>query len=53
MLNARLADDHQYGKLLSTWLSLVMSFMVSLCTVFFPRDVLYDILDWIESVYHP
>ena len=26
MLNVRLVDDHQYGKLLFTWLSLVMSF---------------------------
>ena len=29
MLNARLAGDHKYGKLLFTWLSLVMSFMMS------------------------
>ena len=31
MLNIRLAGDHQYGKLLFTWLSLVMSLMVSFC----------------------
>ena len=29
MLNVRLADDHQNGKLLFIWLSLVMSLMVS------------------------
>ena len=50
MLNVRLAGDHQNGKLLFTWLSLVMSFMVSFCAVFFPRDVQDEILDLIESV---
>ena len=45
MLNVRLAGDHQYGKLLFTWLSLVMSLMVSFCAVFFPRDVLDEIWD--------
>ena len=30
MLNVRLAGDYQYGKLLFTWLSLVMS----VCAVF-------------------
>ena len=34
MLNVRLAGDHLYGKLLFTWLSLVMSLMVSFCAVF-------------------
>ena len=34
MLNIRLAGDHQYGKLLFTWLTLVMSLMVSFCAVF-------------------
>ena len=29
MFNVRLASDHLYGKLLYTWLSLVMSVMVS------------------------
>ena len=29
MLNVRLAGDHLYGKLLFTWLSLVMSLMDS------------------------
>ena len=29
MFNVRLADDHLYGKWLFTWLSLVMSLMVS------------------------
>ena len=50
MLNVRLAGDHLYGKLLSTWLSLVMSLMVSFCAVLFPRDVLDEILDLIETV---
>ena len=44
MLNVRLADGHLYGKLLFTWLSLVMSVMVSFFAVpFFPRDVLDEI----------
>ena len=34
MLNVRLVGDHLYGKLLFTWLLLVMSFMVSLCAGF-------------------
>ena len=46
MLNVRLAVDHLYGKLLFTWLSLVISMMVS----FFPRDILDEILDSFESV---
>ena len=33
MLNDRLAGDSLYGKLLFTWLSLVMSMMVSFCAV--------------------
>ena len=33
MLNVGLAGDHQYGKLLFTWLSLVMSLMLSFCAV--------------------
>ena len=44
MFNVRLAGDHLYGKWLFTWLSLVMSLMVSyfvLCV--FPRDVLDEI----------
>ena len=40
-----LADDHLYGKLLFTWLSLVMSMMVSFYASFFPRDVLDEILN--------
>ena len=43
MLNVILAGDHQYGTLLFTWLSLVMSLMVSFCAVIFPRDVLGEI----------
>ena len=50
MLNVRLAGDHLYGKLLFTWLSLVVSVMVSFCAVLFQRDVLDEILDLIESV---
>ena len=44
--------DHLYGKLLFTWLSLVMSMMVSVFFVlpFSPRDVLDEILNLIESV---
>ena len=43
MLNVRLGVEHHYGKLLSTWLSLVMSLMVSLYAVFFAGDVSNDI----------
>ena len=51
MLNVRIAGDHLHGKLLFTWLSLVMSLLVSVCAVlFFPRDVLSEIWDLIESV---
>ena len=46
----RLACDHLFGKLLFTWLSLVMSMMVSFVLSFFPRDVLDEILYLIESV---
>ena len=49
-LNVRLASDHLYGELLLTWLSLVMSRMVSFVMSFCPRDVLNKILDLIESV---
>ena len=41
---------HLFGKLLFTWLSLVMSMMVSFVLSFFPRDVLDEILNLIESV---
>ena len=50
MLNVRLACDHLFGKLLFAWLSLVMSMMVSFVLSFFPRDVLDEILNLIESV---
>ena len=36
----RLAGDHLYGKVLFTWLSLVMSIMVSYCAVLFPTRCL-------------
>ena len=45
-----LAGDHLFGKLLFTWLSLVMSMMVSFVLSFFPRDVLDEILNLIGSV---
>ena len=50
MLNVRLTGDHLYGKLLFTWLSLVMSMMVSFCAVLFPTRCLDEILNLIESV---
>ena len=50
MLNVRLAGDPLYGKKLFTWLSLVLSLMASFCAVLFPRDVLDEIRDLIESV---
>ena len=40
LLNVRLAGDHLFGKLLFTWLSLVMSMMVSFCAVLFPTRCL-------------
>ena len=40
LLNVRLTGDHLYGKLLFTWLSLVMSMMVSFCAVLFPTRCL-------------
>ena len=40
MLNVRLADDNLYVKLLFTWLSLVMSLLVSFCAVLFPTRCL-------------
>ena len=50
MLNVRLAGVHPYGKKLFTWLSLVMSLMAFFVLSFFPRDVLDEIWDLIESV---
>ena len=50
MLNGRLVRDHLYGNLLFTWLSLVMSMMVSFVLSIFPRDVLCEIRDLIESI---
>ena len=46
----KLSCDHLFGKLLFSWLSLVMSMMVSFVLSFFPRDVLDEILNLIESV---
>ena len=50
MFNVRLAGGHLYGKQLFTWLSLVVSLMVSFVLSFFPLDVLDEIWDLIESV---
>ena len=50
MLNVRLAGDQLHGKLLFTWLSLVMSMMCLCVLSFFPRDVLDEIWDLVESV---
>ena len=51
MLNVRLAGDHLYGKYLFTWLSLMLSLMAPFFLLsFFPRDVLDEIWDLIESV---
>ena len=51
MFNVRLADDHLYGKRLFTWLSLMMSLIMSYFVLpFSPRDVLDEIWDLIESV---
>ena len=49
MLNVRLAGDHLYGKKLFTWLSLVMSILMSPCTVRFPLRCLgWDLgLNWV------
>ena len=43
MLNVRLAGDHQYGKLLFTWLLLVMSLMASCLLSFCPE------MSWMRS----
>ena len=40
LLNVRLAGDHLYGKKLFTWLSLVVSVVVSFCAVLFPKRCL-------------
>ena len=40
MLNVTLAGDHLFGKSLFSWLSLVMSLVVSFCAVVFPTRCL-------------
>ena len=50
MFNVRLDGGHLYGKQLFTWLSLVVSLIVSFVLSFFPLDVLDEIWDLIESV---
>ena len=49
MLNVRLAGDHLFGKLLFTWLSLVVSWVMSFCAVLFPMRCLgWDLeLNWV------
>ena len=45
MLNGRLAGDHLYGKQLFTWLSRVMSLLMSLCAVLFSTmDEIWDLI---------
>ena len=50
MFNVRLAGDYLYGKLLLTWLSLVMYMLVSFCAVLFPTRCLgWDLkLNWVS-----
>ena len=50
MLTAGLAGNHLYGKSLFIRLSLVMPLMVPFCAVLFPRDVLDESWELIESV---
>ena len=50
MLYVRLAGGHLYGKQLFSWLSLVVSSMVSFCALLFPLEVFDEIWDVIESV---
>ena len=50
MLIFRLADYHLYGKQLFTWLSLMMSLLAFFVLSSFPRDVLDEIWNLIESV---
>ena len=50
MLNVRLAGGHLFGKLLFTWLSLVVSMVMSFCAVLFPTRCLgWDLeLNWVS-----
>ena len=51
MIYIRPAGDYLYGKWLFTWLSPMMSLMVSFCAVFFFQwDVLDEICDPTESI---
>ena len=50
MLNVRLAGDLLYGKSLFTWLSLVMSLMVSFYAILSPTRYLGSDQDLIGSV---
>ena len=50
MLNVRLAGDHLYGKQLFTWLSLMMSLVVSFVPSFSHEMSWIEIWDLIESV---
>ena len=53
MLNVRLASDYLYGKLLFTWLSLVMSLLASFCGVLFPMRCLGRDLSQFLRVFLP
>ena len=50
MSSFRLADYHLYGKQLFTWLSLIVSLLAFFVLSSFPRDVLDEIWNLIESV---
>ena len=50
MFNVRPAGGHLCGKQLFTWLSLVVSLMVSFVLSFFPLDVLDEAWDLIVSI---
>ena len=39
-------------KLLFTWLSLVMSMMVSFCAVLFPTDEILNLIESVSVAYH-
>ena len=57
MLNVRLAGDHLYGNKPFTWLSLVMSLLMSLCAVFFSHEMSWvgsgTLLGWFLRVFLP
>ena len=50
LLGVGLAGGRLFGGLLFTWLSLVVSMVMSFVLSFFPRGILDEILNLIESV---